>query len=399
MPQFPPFISGFSPAAGPVGTIVIITGKNFNINPNANMVFFGGTRAKVNTGTTTQLTVIVPLGATHQPITILNTETELVGVAANAFRVTFNNAIGKRFETTSFLDAVNFKGEDRFFSILKVTDLDGDGKNDVIAAYSTGGTKYVSVFRNKSKTGVIDPNSFDPKMNIEVGEGTRAVDIGDVNGDGKPDIVSGNGSRIYVAINTSVTGAVSFAQKMEFPVGAFPETIQIADVDMDGKPDIISGSYYYANVSVLRNTTASIDNVKFAPSVEYSVAGQTYSLVIKDFDGDNKPEIIAGGIGTASISILYNQSVSGIINTQSFKPYTPLSTGMSSKSMAPGDFNNDGKTDIAIANFSTNGINAVSVFQNTSTLGTVSFSKTDYSIAARATTTWHYCKIIKQVIL
>jgi gliding motility-associated-like protein len=383
MPQFPPFISGFSPAAGPVGTIVIITGKNFNINPNANMVFFGGTRAKVNTGTTTQLTVIVPLGATHQPITILNTETELVGVAANAFRVTFNNAIGKRFETTSFLDAVNFKGEDRFFSILKVTDLDGDGKNDVIAAYSTGGTKYVSVFRNKSKTGVIDPNSFDPKMNIEVGEGTRAVDIGDVNGDGKPDIVSGNGSRIYVAINTSVTGAVSFAQKMEFPVGAFPETIQIADVDMDGKPDIISGSYYYANVSVLRNTTASIDNVKFAPSVEYSVAGQTYSLVIKDFDGDNKPEIIAGGIGTASISILYNQSVSGIINTQSFKPYTPLSTGMSSKSMAPGDFNNDGKTDIAIANFSTNGINAVSVFQNTSTLGTVSFSKTDYSIAGK----------------
>lgn len=65
-----PTISFFSPASGPVGTTVIITGTNFNTTSANNLVFFGATKAIVNAATATSLTVIVPGGASYQPISV-----------------------------------------------------------------------------------------------------------------------------------------------------------------------------------------------------------------------------------------------------------------------------------------------------------------------------------------
>ncbi|MBY0434179.1 MAG: IPT/TIG domain-containing protein [Cyclobacteriaceae bacterium] len=64
----PPTITSFTPASGPIGTTVTITGTNFNTAPTNNIVFFGATQAIVSVATATQLTVTVPVGATYQPI-------------------------------------------------------------------------------------------------------------------------------------------------------------------------------------------------------------------------------------------------------------------------------------------------------------------------------------------
>ena len=65
-----PTISSFSPASGPVGTSVTITGTNFNTTPSNNIVFFGAVKANVTAASATSLTVTVPLGVTYQPITV-----------------------------------------------------------------------------------------------------------------------------------------------------------------------------------------------------------------------------------------------------------------------------------------------------------------------------------------
>ncbi|MEP1779247.1 LamG-like jellyroll fold domain-containing protein, partial [Reichenbachiella sp.] len=70
-PQPVPTISSFSPANGPIGTEVTITGTNFDATPANNIVFFGAAKAAVTAATSTSLTVTVPAGATYEPITVL----------------------------------------------------------------------------------------------------------------------------------------------------------------------------------------------------------------------------------------------------------------------------------------------------------------------------------------
>ncbi len=60
-----PTISSFSPISAEVGATVTITGTNFSTTPTNNTVFFGATKALVTTASATQLTVIVPKGATN----------------------------------------------------------------------------------------------------------------------------------------------------------------------------------------------------------------------------------------------------------------------------------------------------------------------------------------------
>src|SRR6188768_2273172 len=65
-----PTISSFTPASGPVGATITITGSNFSTAAANNIVFFGAVRANVTAATTTSLTVTVPAGATYQPISV-----------------------------------------------------------------------------------------------------------------------------------------------------------------------------------------------------------------------------------------------------------------------------------------------------------------------------------------
>lgn len=66
-----PTITGFMPTTGPIGTVVTITGTNFDaINPGANVVRFNGTAAVVSSASVTKLTVVVPIKATTGPISV-----------------------------------------------------------------------------------------------------------------------------------------------------------------------------------------------------------------------------------------------------------------------------------------------------------------------------------------
>ncbi len=65
-----PVITSFSPTSGSVGTFVKILGSNFNTIAANNIVYFGATKATVSSVSLSSLTVIVPSGATYEPISI-----------------------------------------------------------------------------------------------------------------------------------------------------------------------------------------------------------------------------------------------------------------------------------------------------------------------------------------
>ena len=144
-----PTIASFTPASGPVGTTVTITGTNFSATPANNIVYFGATQATVSAATITQLTVTVLIGATYPPITVLTNG--LLAYSSVPFVVTFIGMM-PGIDANSFSAKVDFTTGTNPYSV-SIGDLDGDGKANVAVVNYTTGT--VSVFRNTGSAGSI----------------------------------------------------------------------------------------------------------------------------------------------------------------------------------------------------------------------------------------------------
>ena len=142
-----PTISSFTPASGPIGTQVTITGTNFSATAANNIVNFGATRATVTAANTTSLTVTVPAGATYQPISVLTNG--LYALSKDSFVVTFKSD-GSGISTSTFASPVDFNPGINPWAV-KTADFDNDGKPDLAVTNTTFGTT-ISVLRNNSSS-------------------------------------------------------------------------------------------------------------------------------------------------------------------------------------------------------------------------------------------------------
>jgi hypothetical protein len=147
---FPPTINSFSPTSGPIGTSVTITGTNFSTTAASNIVYFGAVRATVTSATSTSLSVTVPTGATYAPITVTNASTAVTAYSSKPFIVTFNTS--QSLSASSFSTKVDFTAGLAPWNVA-LGDIDGDGKPDLASANGNGST--VSVYRNTSASGSI----------------------------------------------------------------------------------------------------------------------------------------------------------------------------------------------------------------------------------------------------
>lgn len=359
-----PSISAFTPTSGPAGTSVVITGSNFSAIAANNIVFFGATRATVSAATSTSLTVSVPFGATYQPITI--TVNGLTAYSATPFVLTF--PAGKPIYVTSFAPKIDSL-TDLHPNGLAIADYDGDGKPDIATAnnYSiTGLPASVSILRN---TGVAGTISFASRFDLTTGVLTYAIAEGDLDGDGKPDLISSSvvDKTISIFKNTSTVGNITFAPKIDYATGSDPFSIGVNDFDGDGKPDIAVVNYLSNTLSIYKNTSAG-GNISFAPKVDIATAFGPKCLAVGDLDGDGKPDLAIANELSNNMSTFRNTSTPGNI---SFAAKNDFATSNAPIGIAIGDLNNDGKADIAVSN---SAIVTFSVFKNNSTSGAISLS-------------------------
>ena len=374
-----PNITNFSPTSGVVGTTVTITGANFNATAAQNVVFFGATKATVTVASTTSLTVTVPTGATFQPISVLNLATVLTGFSSVPFRVTYPG--GSIIIESLAEDRVDFTAG-TLALFVAIGDLDGDGKTDIVTANFNANT--ISIFRNTATLGSITETSFAAKVDVATATNPRSIAIGDIDGDGKPDMAVANSGSNSVSVfrNTSTSGNITFAAKVDFTTGLSPRGVNIGDFDGDGKPDLAIAHRDNNFMSVLRNTSPS-GSISFQGKVDFFLAGGNIGTFINsgDLDGDGNLDIaVTSYSGTNNhVSVFRNTATSGTIDANSFATRADFTTGIFPFSLAIGDLDGDSKPDLAVANYSSD--NNVSVFRNTSSSGSVSFAtKVDFPV-------------------
>ncbi|MDP2903082.1 MAG: FG-GAP-like repeat-containing protein [Methylovulum sp.] len=235
-----------------------------------------------------------------------------------------------------------------------VGDFNNDGKTDLAGAEGYRYKVFV-LLRNATNTG------FDAKVDYAVRGQATSVSVGDFNNDGKTDLAVANmeGRTVSVLLrNATNTG---FDAK-DVATGYPSRFVSAGDFNNDGKDDLATANYDSHTVSVLlRNATNTGFDVT---TVDTPTGLYPSSVSTGDFNNDGKTDLAI--TSTVNINGLTRDRVSVLLRNATntgFDPKMDFTTGSSPSSISAGDFNNDGKTDLAVTNHLSE---TVSVLLNTS---------------------------------
>ena len=219
---------------------------------------------------------------------------------------------------------------------VAIGDLDGDGKADLAVGNLTLGSPALGTVTIMLGNG---DGTFQPNSYAATGNGNRSVAIGDLNGDGKPDIVTAN----WLDGTTSVllnNGSGSFQPKVDYATGASPYSVAVGDVSGDGKPDIVT-----ANQGGSLSVFLGNGNGTFQAKLDQVTGGGPVSVAIGDLNGDGLGDLVTAN-GAATIALLLSNG------NGAFQQKVDVGTGVGPNSVTIGDVNGDGNMDIVTANSS-----------------------------------------------
>jgi hypothetical protein len=273
-----------------------------------------------------KLDLVVPSGGTSATISVL------LGNGDGTF--------GSPIEYTSNLLSI-------YLTSMAVADFNGDGKLDIALTDTEGSVNDVAIVLGNGDGTFQNP----PKL-YSAGLLPAGVVSLDVNGDGKPDLVvaGGYGVLSYFSLTTLINrGDGTFPNPGNFPVLQFPYSAVVGDFNGDGNADIATTSFTQTGgVSVLLGKgDGSFQTHVDSPTGQYPTA-----VVAADFNGDGKVDLVVTdttptsqllstliGNGDGTFQNKISQTVPGFV-----------------RSPAVGDFNGDGKLDIAAVIDGTNGV-------------------------------------------
>jgi gliding motility-associated-like protein len=328
---------------------VLVTGSGFDSNTANLVVWFDQVKGTVVRASVFSVEVTVPPQARLHNIEVIHLVSRLSAKSPLKFMPVYS---GEGFNPTKLTAPLIFTSFNAVFDVCSC-DLNNDNKPELI------GTKYentatdIIVLQNQSTPGNIAFTKLD-KTNLPVlgiNAPTGQVTCGDLNGDGKPDLVTSRSgttaNSIFVLRNTGTPG-IDFAAPLELllDAGHFARQVSINDLNGDGKPEIIVANSFN-NVLYIFLNQSSNGTLSISPSplkITLDGAPNSLALEVQDFDGDQKSDIAFTQNQSANLYIMKNQS-SGTI---SFAKPTVIALAGTFNDLNSADFNKDGKLDLAI---------------------------------------------------
>jgi hypothetical protein len=252
---------------------------------------------------------------------------------------------------------------------LAVADFDGDGKNDIaVTIYNNGNGDHLTIFRNTGTGGQVQ---FDPlPVDVATGRGPEGVAAFDLDNVGKVDLVTANpgDSSISVFRNHSSRGFIDFQPvPLSLPAPPTPHRVVIADFDGDGRPDLIVTSNNGRLVSVFHHASDP-NTIAFDHRTDFGTRGFLNELAVADLDRDMRPDILVPLYDQGELMVFRNTSTQGSVQAVALPPLAAISP----VGIAVGDLNNDLLPDVLVT-----ALGGVEIFRNQSTQGVFSLLRTD----------------------
>lgn len=359
--------------------IISIKGNSFGASQK---VSFGASYVDPISPVNDQLIEVkVPAGATFGKIGVTNLASGLTGYSEEDFLLSFGGPHG--FGPAQLEGQRDYLSENNLYDLC-LCDFDGDTKTDIVTG--NDGPSSVTLLKNTTTTPGLATINF-VKLAILVNRRTAHATCGDLNGDGKPDLVLSTGgdpgNEIIILHNKSTgVGVFSFTQQIIQVPGRKVKRVMISDLDRDGKPELVVTNKDLNEISILVNQS-NTSTILFNPvpiNIVIKKAGasdpvvtpaSTDGLGVDDLDGDGFPDIVTSQFVTdfSNIYILRNTSAPGNI---SFAPVIMLPIIQTVVNIRIGDLDNDHKPDITVTQLFGS---SISIFRNTtSAIGTLSFA-------------------------
>jgi len=224
-------------------------------------------------------------------------------------------------------------------------DVNGDGRADLVVA--AGGANNVLVFLQGPTVG-----TFQAPQTLAVGGDPLAVTVADLDGDGHLDIAVATAANT-VSVLRQLTFSPTFAAQsaVDYPTGVYPVAIKAADLHGTGRLDLLTANWGADTnpdtngLSVLSQTTPGV----FAAPVHYGTEYRATSLAVGDLNGDGKLDVALGAEGRpgspGAVSVfLQNPATAGSLSAAvDYRGvYGPMGIALA-------DMDADGRPDLVLA--------------------------------------------------
>ena len=221
-------------------------------------------------------------------------------------------------------------------SLIVAADINSDGKTDLAVA-NYGGS--LSVLLGKGD------GTFEAPISTNISPHCLAIVTGDFNGDGKPDLAISTPGQVAVLIGNADG---TFQSGSPLAAGTQPVSMVTIDANGDGNADLVVLNLDSFTVSVfLGNGDGSFQSPASYATPPYSPV----QVAAGDFNGDGNSDLFVAGSG--ALALLPGNG------DGSFQPAINISLISGADSVAVGDFNGDGKLDIVVGQKATGGVAVV----------------------------------------
>jgi gliding motility-associated-like protein len=330
---------------------VEITGSGFSTTPSQLQVWFGHVRGTILSSSESNIRVRVPAQARLSSVEVINLQSRRSAKSAVRYMPNFSG----RQPFAGTFTATTFSNPDDIFDLCSC-DFDGDGKPDIAGTKFRDGKQNIMLLINQSTISSNNSTIAFTQTTLPIAAPTFSITCGDLNGDGKPELLAtrgGNisGNSVYVFANTSTPGSVSFAAAvtLDLVAGDFAKEVAVHDMNGDGRPDIVvtngATNLFYIFENQLTGTAIAANQFT---RHDISAGVSTLALEIADVSGDGWPDILATPNSNAQRVLILRNPGNGSLT---FGAPTSISIGGSNNinDIAVADFNNDALIDFVVA--------------------------------------------------